>query len=665
MSALGLVAAGKRNIREGFAYDKYFPRPKVKDEIVKRDGTVRDTVKLMDKIVRSTLSDTSHLAPLLKGKTVRETCENIWNFLYNHVQYRLDKPGLEELRRPSRSWFDRKAGVDCDDFAIMASSLLLNSGIPHKFRVTKYNADWQHVYVTVPISSNKEYIIDCVLDTFDYEKPYTDKFDLNMSALNGLGIPIAYLSGFGEADDNLNLSSLLGLDESGLLGIISGADMEINFEGLGAIGFTGKDLQKAALDKILAHLISTRNYIMHNPNSVLTSGGVHANLKMLNYAIDNWNTPNRDAALSILEKEESKWNKLSGAVEGGDEDISGIGLGKISLKKMWSGVKKAVTAVKNVAVKVGKTVVKAASNAGKAIAKGVSKLIKKVAEYNPLSIAARAGFLAAMRINMFQFAKKIAPAFMTLSEAKSKGIKEAAWNLAVKALAKAKHVYIKVLYGNEGKLLSAIKKGAGLNGIGFIEELNGLGEPVMLSVIAAATPLLAVAEALSGPDEGILGCCIHGFGDADVDIKPQAGEKKEGLIKRFIGLVKKWFSKKKGEGQDYTTQQTTSADADAGTEPAGTQPGNEIVPSESGGGSNPYARMAESGSGGGNSSGGGFSKITQWVKDNPGKTAIGGAGLAVIGYLIFKPKEKTTRPNLSGLKMVRANHNSPKSITLK
>ena len=63
-------------------------------------------------------------------------------------QYKLDKKGLEQLRRPARTWADRKSGVDCDCMSIFASSILTNLQIPHKFRITKYSQDsWQHVYV--------------------------------------------------------------------------------------------------------------------------------------------------------------------------------------------------------------------------------------------------------------------------------------------------------------------------------------------------------------------------------------------------------------------------------------------------------------------------------------------------------------------------------------
>ena len=54
-------------------------------------------------------SDTAKLAPILKGKSLEETLRNNWNFVYNHIQYKLDTPGIEELRRPARTWAERKS----------------------------------------------------------------------------------------------------------------------------------------------------------------------------------------------------------------------------------------------------------------------------------------------------------------------------------------------------------------------------------------------------------------------------------------------------------------------------------------------------------------------------------------------------------------------------
>jgi len=143
---IGSITSGYRVIRTGDEYNKYFPKPQAQDRIIIEDGEVGDTVDLMKRVVWKYIDDTKGIAPVLKGKTLNETCENTWNFLYHHIQYKLDERGLEQLRRPARSWSDRKSGIDCDCFSIFASSILTNLKVPHSFRITKYGgSQFQHV----------------------------------------------------------------------------------------------------------------------------------------------------------------------------------------------------------------------------------------------------------------------------------------------------------------------------------------------------------------------------------------------------------------------------------------------------------------------------------------------------------------------------------------
>lgn len=192
--SLGLVANRKRSIRNGNEYNKYFDLTEVQGNEVELmpDGSVYDTLRHMQKIVRATLHQTKRIAPKLKGSTREATARNIYNFLYNHVQYRKDNPLREQLRTPARTWKDRAAGVDCDCYAIFISSVLTNLQIPHAFRIAGYKGDFQHVYVIVPKSGSafgSYYTIDPVVDRFNYETPFSKKHDHAMqkvTMLNGV-----------------------------------------------------------------------------------------------------------------------------------------------------------------------------------------------------------------------------------------------------------------------------------------------------------------------------------------------------------------------------------------------------------------------------------------------------------------------------------------------
>jgi hypothetical protein len=194
------LTAGPRNIKSGKEFDKFFPLSVLRtDPIVIRNGTVEDSVRVMAEVAEKYKSDTERISQILRSDDLNTTCDNIWSFIYSFIQYREDKEGVEQIRRPARSWLDRTSGVDCDCMSVFASSILRNLGIPHKFRITKYNKpDFQHVYVIVPVPGNPGYLtIDGVIDGYNREKQFKESKDFDMN-----GIPIQLLNGFGKVTDD-------------------------------------------------------------------------------------------------------------------------------------------------------------------------------------------------------------------------------------------------------------------------------------------------------------------------------------------------------------------------------------------------------------------------------------------------------------------------------
>ncbi len=192
-----MQAQALRNINPGRQYDTLIPKSIQKDSVIKGSGKaqLRDTLKLMQHVIEETLSDTALLAQKLKSNSVIQTSRNIWYFVYAHIQYKMDKRGIEQVRRPSRTWADRKTGVDCDCYTVFIGSILSNLGIPYNIRITKYGGKqhFQHVYPVVK-NGGKEIILDCVTDRFNYEVPYSEKKDIRVK--NTLNIKtISELSG--------------------------------------------------------------------------------------------------------------------------------------------------------------------------------------------------------------------------------------------------------------------------------------------------------------------------------------------------------------------------------------------------------------------------------------------------------------------------------------
>jgi len=468
------ISSGYRPIQDGSRFNQFFGFPDEKDRVVIEDGEVEDTVELMKKVVWKYLGDTRKIAAYLKGKNLGDTCENIWNFLYNHIQYKLDQKGLEQLRRPSRSWSERDTGIDCDCFSIFVSSILTNLKIPHRFRITKYNQDmYQHVYVVVPKESgNGEYIIDCVLSRFNFEKPYTAKKDFTMS-LNGINV--AVLSG--------TISNIM--------------DLVNDLDGLENLGTENRQEQ---LQAIYDHLVKTRNIIAANPQLIQNVDYPPAFLKMLDYAIDNWNTPKRDKALSILAQNEDALNKhylLENAeensdMEGLDNDWSELDnltdeelLGELGGKKKKdkknsiSKEKKAEPTKKGFFKKIGE----AAKKGGKAFIR-----------YNPVTVSARNGFLLALKLNIKKMSSRLKWGYATKEQAAAKGITADKWEKSKNALIKVEKLFADKLQGKRDKLRNAILNGkaGGLNGTTESEfNLSGLGAAPAAAALAAAVPVIA------------------------------------------------------------------------------------------------------------------------------------------------------------------------------
>jgi len=213
-----MVSNGKRRIKSGKEFDHLFPKPTGKDRRVKGNASVEDTLKLIRETVPDTLWQTQAIAKVLRAKTLEQTCSNIWHFVYDHIQYKPDEDGTEQIRSPRRTWAERFTGVDCDCYTELISSILCNLGIPHVLRITKYprkppeTPRWQHIYPIVPASGRldgalskrgKYIVLDCVKDAFDDEEPFIEckDYDMNLDYLDGIDND----DSFNESEDLLRM----------------------------------------------------------------------------------------------------------------------------------------------------------------------------------------------------------------------------------------------------------------------------------------------------------------------------------------------------------------------------------------------------------------------------------------------------------------------------
>ena len=570
------VTSGYRAIKDGSRYNTYFPPPDERDRVIIKDGEVTDTVELMEKVVWKYLDDTKRIAPLLMRPSTLETCQAIWEFIHNFIQYKLDQRGLEQLRRPARSWAERATGVDCDCMSIFTSSILTNLKIPHSFRITKYSQDsWQHVYVIVPIAGANNYcVIDAVVSEFNYEKKYTDKMDYNM---NLKGINVAVLSGISGNDHH---EAVMATSLSGI--------------GLGAT------TNQSDLDKLYQNLVATRNAVAQNPSLVSTVDDPQALIKMLDYAIQYWYTDKRNEALDILAKNEAQLNLQNGVntMNGLNYDPDDLALSGINVKGFFTNVKKTVKTV------------------GQKVGQAAKVAVKAVVKYNPLSIAARGGFLLAMKLNLGKMASKLKWAYGTQQQAAAKNVSASTWQKSKDALVKVEKLFADKLQGSRDALKNAILKGRAGNLSGYVEEqMSGyLGDPASATVIAAAAPVIIATikilkeSGLIGKDENLDMNTLT----SEVSADPGAADAAAEFQQTDPNAIEKM---------------AMTTNPEASLAPATTSNDTSTTPKASGGG------------------------IMNFIKTNPVPAAIGG-GLLVFGiYQLMKPKKKAT--GLSGYRTKR------------
>lgn len=197
------METAKRKVKNGTEYDALFPKAEGKVLTIKRNATLDHTLKLIPEVVHSTKHQTEKIAQRLKGKTLYETCSNIWYFVYEHITYEKDEQGKEQVRSPAQVWADRKKGVDCDCYTTFISSILTNLNIDHAYRITKYHQDhFQHIYPIVPTSDGGHITIDCVVNRFNYEEPFTEKLDKKMNLEYLYGIEREGFSDYSSWEEN-------------------------------------------------------------------------------------------------------------------------------------------------------------------------------------------------------------------------------------------------------------------------------------------------------------------------------------------------------------------------------------------------------------------------------------------------------------------------------
>lgn len=490
IEGLGITASHRRKIKDGREYDKYFQKPERTDPMLSSAATTEQTVDLMENIIKKCAYQTEDFVKNeITGSSLKEKCQQIFDFAYSHIQYKLDKAGEEQLRSPNRAWADRRNGIDCDCFSIFVGCCLTNLKVPFAIRIIELSKKgyYQHVYAIALKSAayandpkkyltspSNYYTIDPVLDKFNTEAPRITKI------ADKIMIPVRFLNGLDEIQPE-QVNDNFGSEFSG-------------FEGFGNINDSLGMFHDKFMNSVKSHMVNTRRHITENPHKVSSIYDVPTLSGMLDYAIGNFDDPQlREISLAHLAMNDDAY--LVSGVEGltglfGDDELGSLGKGGKFFTKIASGVKAVTNTVKKVADKAGDTKV------GAAVKKVETKEIelakkagKAIIKYNPVSTAARAGFLIGMEVNIFGIAAQLKWGYATPEQIQRYGISNADYAKAKEALKKVENMFVNTLKGKSENLKKAILHNRGFSG------LSGLGEPVTAATTAtAAATFIAKAK---------------------------------------------------------------------------------------------------------------------------------------------------------------------------
>lgn len=248
--------------------------------------------------------DTKQWSDQFRGSTMYESAYNIWKYVRNNVLYKKDPDGLQVIQLPNAVIHRKHLGSDCKSRSLLISAVLSNLGADNvRFRYASYKNDWipTHVY-TIFTFQGRDVPVDSVITTFDFEKPFSHKIDHKMN--------VYQLSGIEELSEK-KLNDLHDKMKDGSL----------------CKHLIYKEIKRKRGDKMDS---LTLNPIQSNyyEKKLRAHIKMHTNHRKFNLCYD----------LKVKELNDLLSNNLQGSIGSVADEINGIG--KLSLKKVFKGVKK-------------------------------------------------------------------------------------------------------------------------------------------------------------------------------------------------------------------------------------------------------------------------------------------------------------------------------------
>lgn len=487
---------------------------------LKLNADLNDTIQNAKRIAVRDAYQVRVLANELKDDSIKQTAENIWNYLRANTVYKLDQDGIEQLRTPARSLVDGKKGlvdvnfgIDCDDYTILVSALLINLGIKHEYRVAAYaqKGKFQHIYPVAYDESGNEIIIDLVpeIPHFNYEaKPIID--------LKIIPMELHELSGVNDTELNIEQEAKQDLVEAlnepfSLSGIEEEDDeiLDAHFlSGLGEVDteeqadlvLNGSEVSDLLERGILAEINKAKAILtkeLSEPTILSKTINVTQELEIINDVMNAWeNDEEREEAIEDAIAESKGYKNFFKSVQVSLEELEAQGLNGVDDEPIFLAKVNSENDLTDMLEDDEEVdgVGRRRRSKGrfkrffKKVGKGIKKGLKAVVRYNPATMAMRGATLLVLKMDMFKIASKLIYAYLTPQQAQARGMDMGEWRKLVNIKNKGLRFYTR-LGGKSAKFKKAIIKGKAAKKTGL--QLRG---EVGVVVTAAAGGTTAAAS---------------------------------------------------------------------------------------------------------------------------------------------------------------------------
>jgi hypothetical protein len=157
-------------------------KPNGTTNVVVNMHNTNDIIRQMQKAHYDNSAYAKKIAYQFKGSNVKHTCRNIFNWLKDNIDYKIEPAHLQTTKSLQRLVSDGYG--DCKHYSGFFAAILSALNIRHHYRFTSYSnsSTPTHVYVVAYDEKNKPIYCDAVLEDFNTQKKFTNKIDKNMLA---------------------------------------------------------------------------------------------------------------------------------------------------------------------------------------------------------------------------------------------------------------------------------------------------------------------------------------------------------------------------------------------------------------------------------------------------------------------------------------------------